>query len=388
MIECPENYFFYDDLSCQRDFLNKAGQLLSGRQGRLDRWFIDSSLNASINASLNGSLNGPVQSTADASLDARLSCDSLWIGDEAAKTVWVFISGTHGVEGYCGSAAQRFLLDHLLHDKVSLPASCALLFIHALNPWGMHWARRCDHQGIDINRNFIDFKHIPAASSDYEKVLECLLLRTAEQRSCALAVLREAWGQAHFDRVFSGGQYQQPWAPFYGGQAPAFSHHIVEQIIQTYVLTERKVSVIDIHSGLGPWAYGQLISDHFAESESNVWARQLFADWVAVTEMGESFSVPKAGLLDYRWHRLMNAGKTFFLTLEFGTLGSDSLFSVLLDEHLYWKDRLVVPNADDKGYQNQRQAMLDHFCPDNAQWQQAVLFQTRQVFDLLSNSVE
>jgi hypothetical protein len=88
----------------------------------------------------------------------------------------------------------------------------------------------------------------------------------------------------------------------------------------------------------------------------------------------------------------MNAGKTFFLTLEFGTLGSDSLFSVLLEEHLYWKGRAVDLDldldAEGESYQAQRKAMLNHFCPDNEQWQQAVLFQTWQVFDRLLSSIE
>jgi hypothetical protein len=355
------DYFIYDYESCQRDFLTKAKMALDVFPGRINHWPL-----------------------------ASLSCDSLWLGDEQAQTVWVFISGTHGVEGYCGSAAQRFLLDQLVQQNTRLPESCALLFIHALNPWGMQWARRCDQQGIDINRNFIDFSQLPAADPDYDKVLECLQLDGAQQRNAALATLRDAWGQTHFDRVFSGGQYQHAWAPFYGGQEAGFSQQIIDKMMHAYDLESKRLNVIDIHSGLGPWAYGQLISDHPAGSESNVWAKQLFSDWVAVTAHGESFSVPKAGLLDYHWHRLMTQEKSFFLTLEFGTLGSESLFSVLLDEHLYWKNCLNddIKNEKDPAYQLQRHAMLHHFCPDNQQWQQAVLFQTWQVLARLISAYE
>ncbi len=366
-----DDYFIYDYASCQRDFLTKAKRALDVFPGHINHWPL---------ASLNGELLNK----------EPLSCDSLWLGDEQAQTVWVFISGTHGVEGYCGSAAQRFLLDQLVQQNTVLPESCALLFIHALNPWGMQWARRCDQQGIDINRNFIDFSQLPAADPDYDKVLQCLQLDDAHQRNAALATLRDAWGQSHFDRVFSGGQYQHAWAPFYGGQEAGFSQQIIDQMIHAYDLQGKRLNVIDIHSGLGPWAYGQLISDHPAGSESNVWAKQLFSDWVAVTASGESFSVPKAGLLDYHWHRLMTQEKSFFVTLEFGTLGSESLFSVLLDEHLYWKDCINVDTNDEKdpAYQLQRQAMLNHFCPDNQQWQQAVLFQTWQVLARLISAYE
>ena len=67
-----------------------------------------------------------------------------------------------------------------------------------------------------------------------------------------------------------------------------------------------------------------------------------------------------------------------FLTLEFGSFGTKSLFQVLLDEHLFWKG-WKQPEASDSGYSLQRKAMLNHFCPNDSLWQQAVLFKSWQV---------
>ena len=308
-----------------------------------------------------------------------LSTDCVWIGDRDADTVVVLISGTHDVEGYSGSAAQSFVIHCLEQGALRLPASMSILLIHALNPWGMHWARRCDEDGIDINRNFVDFNCLPQPCTEYEKILESLVIENISERHRVLNDLRIAWGQPDFDRIFSGGQYHCSWSPFYGGQQPSYASRVVDGVIEHWQLDKRCLIVLDLHTGLGPWAYGELISDHPVASQGNHFARQLFNDGVAMTEKGESFSVAKQGLLDYRWHRMMEK-KGCFLTLEFGSRGTNNLFDVLLSEHLFWRDWNNRCQSD-VIYRRHRQAMLNHFCPDDSIWQQAVLFRTYQIFE-------
>lgn len=315
-----------------------------------------------------------------------LTCDAVYAGIRDAGAVLVIISGTHGVEGYCGSAIQRFLLQEMAsagQRSLVPPRDLAVVMVHSLNPWGMFWARRCDHQGIDINRNFIDFSTVPAPQDDYDAVLAFLSLSDGKARAQAMQQLVSTWGQRHFDQVFSGGQYHTDWAPFFGGHRASFSRQVIDEVIAYWSLAARQVVVLDLHTGLGPWAYGELISDHAAGSPANDFARRLFGPAVAVTAEGGSFSVPKQGLLDYRWHPLMNAAGCF-LTLEFGTLGTESLFACLLDDHIYWRDHPPVALIE-PSYQRQRAAMLRHFCPEDQLWQEAALFRAwqvvRRVFD-------
>lgn len=315
-----------------------------------------------------------------------LSCELARIGDPAARRVLVIISGTHGVEGYCGSAIQRFLLAQLAQGDIRLPDGLALIMVHALNPWGMYWARRCDRDGIDVNRNFVAYDALPAADPDYPQVLDCLGIAEPQQRRTALQQLVQAWGQVRFDEVFSGGQYEHPWAPFYGGRNASFSRHVIEELIGQWQLAACECMVLDLHTGLGPWAYGELISDHPLGSQANASARELFGEAVAITASGASFSVPKAGLQDYHWHHLM-ARAGWYLTLEFGSYSNDELFNTLLDEHLYWRDQQPA-HLDEPSYLVQRRAMLGHFCPADEIWQQAVLFKAWQVVQRVLESCQ
>jgi Protein of unknown function (DUF2817) len=307
----------------------------------------------------------------------NLSCDAIYIGSRNAKKTLVFISGTHGVEGYCGSAIQSFILSNIAHQKIIIPQDTAVVMIHALNPWGMYWARRCDSEGIDINRNFIDFSKPLSTHKDYSQILDFLNGANLAIRQKKMQELVELWGQTHFDEVFSGGQFEYAWAPFFGGQQKSFSRTIIDEVIAQWFLPEHEIVVLDLHTGLGPWSYGEIISDHPLKSYANDFAYNILGETLAITEQGKSFSVKKTGLQDYRWHQLMqNSG--CFLTLEFGTYGTDALFSVLLNEHLFWKNHRPV-SLDDVDYNEHRKAMLKHFCPHDSLWQQAVIFKTLQV---------
>lgn len=348
----PERYFFTEYNACHRDFLAKVKKL------------------SALHPQCESFLQGETGTT-------KLLTEAIWLGPDDATKVLVIISGTHGVEGYCGSAIQRLLLDQLQQQQLPMGENSALLFLHALNPWGMYWARRCDQSGIDLNRNFIDFSARPDPDPDYSQLLTALSDVDVCKRNSRLLRLRNQWGQTRYDEVLSGGQYHQPWAPFYGGTQPANANQVIEQIIQRWSLASRELIVLDLHTGLGPFGHGELISDHPADSPSDFYSRSIYGDAIANTELGDSFSVPKAGLMDYRWHQLMSQ-KGCYLTLEFGTLGTQALFDVLFSESLYWRDQQPATLSDSE-YSHHRQAMINHFCPADPLWRQTALFKGWQV---------
>ena len=59
------------------------------------------------------------------------------------------ISGTHGVEGFVGSAIQSHVLKNYTHE----PRGPTVIFVHALNPFGMKYMRRANQNNVDLNRN-------------------------------------------------------------------------------------------------------------------------------------------------------------------------------------------------------------------------------------------
>ena len=119
----------------------------------------------------------------------ELFVDVAVLGPQDPENLLVLISGTHGVEGFCGSGCQVGYLTDQLYEALS-PTSGAML-IHALNPFGFAWRRRVNEGNVDLNRNFHDFA-APLPSSERYEALHDWLIPTeweGEQREQADAVL-------------------------------------------------------------------------------------------------------------------------------------------------------------------------------------------------------
>ena len=307
---------------------------------------------------------------------APLVTDSNWFGAASASRVLVLISGTHGIEGFAGTAV---LCDALARLREPLPDDLAILCIHALNAWGYAWHRRCDAQGIDLNRNFVDFSQPLPENPGYTVLRPALFDEDSERREVAIESYRRQHGQTALEIAISGGQYVDPAGPFFGGTQPAQGRRVVETLMQDHGLAQRRLAVIDVHTGLGPYGYGEIICDHVPDSDGATTAHRWYGDECTLPALGTSSSVPKVGLIDYAWHAIMQPGGCF-ITLEFGTRPTDNMFEVLLRDHRFRAHHGSEPLSH-PDYPALVADMLAHFCPDDGDWRMQVLLRARDVID-------
>jgi len=302
-----------------------------------------------------------------------LFTDTVWIGSEDAIKVVVLIGGTHGIEGFAGSAIEIDILRLIARGDIVLPANTAVLMVHALTPWGYAWLRRCDADGVDLNRNVIDFSRPLPVNTGYEALKPALFLTDIQQRVNAFAEFEQLHGRKELEKAISAGQYSDPEGPFYGGLAPAHGRIVVEDLMRKYALHQRDLAVIDIHTGLGSFGYGEIICDHQPDCPATMIACKWYGDSVTLPLLGTSSSVPKLGLLDYAWHAIMNE-RSCYITLEFGTYRTEQLFDVLLRDHQLW-----AQSDNALARLEHSQLMRQHFCPNDNAWKEMVLFRARQV---------
>ncbi len=302
-----------------------------------------------------------------------LTTDTVWIGDSDASKVVVLISATHGIEGFAGSAIEIDFLNLLGSGQISLPQNTAVLLIHALTPWGYAWHRRCDEDGVDLNRNLLDFSRPLPENIGYDLLRPTFFWADAQQRKKVCAEFAQQHGREALEKAISAGQYNDPSGPFYGGKVPAHGRLVTEQLMREYNLQDRDLAVIDLHTGLGSYGYGEIICDHQPDSAGTRVAHAWYGDSVTLPLLGTSSSVPKTGLLDYAWHAIMSE-RSCYITLEFGTFSTDQLFEVLLRDHQIWAHETDLPTR-----LAQAKSMRHHFCPNDQAWQEMVLFRARQV---------
>ena len=142
----------------------------------------------------------------------------------------------------------------------------------------------------------------------------------------------------------------------------------------------QRIAVIDLHTGLGPYGYGEVINDHPLNSAGYRWAESWYRDNAQSTVLGESVSSIKQGLLDYHWHRVIG-DRGCFVTLEFGTYSLKRLLVALINEQLLHNHAVQSGAARDIN-QGAIQRLKQFFYPGESSWQQQVLFRGRQVISL------
>jgi len=259
-----------------------------------------------------------------------LGIDIAEFGPPDAESMLMIVSGTHGVEGYCGSALQTHWLDGQLSTR---PPGVRMVFLHALNPHGFAWVRRVNEDNVDLNRNFIDWSQPPPANAGYDEIAELLVPEswsTEEQQRTTGALLERAaaTGMDQFQADVSRGQYGNPTGVFYGGSGPTWSHDRLREICAARVGQATRVGIIDLHTGLGEWGHGELIGHHATSHPAH---QRAVSWWGDVRSMIDGDSVSAS--LDGDW--LARAEEWFgdievtAAALEYGTVDTLSVLQSL-----------------------------------------------------------
>ena len=309
-----------------------------------------------------------------------LFCDIFYQGDPDASAVLVTISATHGIEGFCGSGVQV----HCLRHGANQSPNVGLLHIHAINPYGFAWLRRVNEDNVDLNRNFIDFSQPLPDNPGYTELAPHLLPKdlsstTLLRANQALELYRQTHGERAYEIAVSGGQYFHPKGLFYGGVEKSWSRKLIEKIVGDLDLARReRVAIIDFHTGLGPYGYGELICDHPPRSPNTAYVKRWYGPSVTQPALSTSTSVPKWGLSDIGWQDLLgeHAG---FVAAEFGTYSTAQLFSVLQQDH--WLHNHTSGAWQLPEIQQIKHAMKQHFYPQRSDWKELVIFRGTQIIN-------
>lgn len=359
------NLFSTQDMGCFSADYNQARQKFIAGYQRMAPDLVVSC------QSFSHPLPGPQQQT--------LYCDVLQLGQSnTPERLLVLISGTHGVEGFAGSAIQCDCLP-LLESLLRTQAGLGVVVIHAFNPWGFAWLRRYDHEGIDLNRNFIDFSLGLPDNPGYEQLHNRLLSPVSSKTG--INALWKDMEFATFVDTITQGQYHHQDGLFYGGTAPSWSREILKGITAADpFLSADRIAVIDLHTGLGPYGYGEVINDHPVNSAGYDRAKKWYRQNARSTELGESVSGVKQGLIDYHWFNVIG-DRGCFVTLEFGTYSLDGLLLNSINEQAY-QNRLLQSGEQRDIQHDIVQQLKQFFYPQEISWQQQVLFRGRQIISM------
>jgi hypothetical protein len=308
-----------------------------------------------------------------------LFADVALLGPADAANVVVVISGTHGVEGFCGSAVQTGLLRSGLAEQ--LPDGVRVVFIHAINPYGFAWLRRFNEDNVDLNRNFVDHAQPYPKNEEYDKLANAIA-----PPDCTEAALRRArsklfdyakrHGETALQAAITQGQYNHPTGLFYGGGRPVWSNKLVHKIVHEHLAGSRNVVLIDIHTGLGDCGEGKCLMSEPPGSAAVCRARSCWGDRVESTRTGESISADLTGAGKYAFARMLPAGtEVTAISLEFGTCKPTVVFFAMQAENCLCHHG----TPGDLRAKEVKTELRRVFYPDMDDWKNAAWKQSREI---------
>jgi hypothetical protein len=327
-----------------------------------------------------------------------LAMDVALDGSPDAQRMLVVSSACHGVEGYCGSGVQVFALHDAQWREKAKACGVAVLYIHALNPYGFSFTRRVTHENVDLNRNFQDFSKPLPVNVAYTHLHDVMLPKewppTPQNIADTQAFIAEHGLQA-MQAAVTGGQYKHADGLFFGGQAATWSNSTVREVVRQYCRGTQQLAWIDLHTGLGPSGYGERIYAGRNEAEQIARAHAWWGNTgvthpdgrvmdgvqhsaITSTYDGSSTSAQLSGMMNLAICDEAPQAQYTAMALEYGTVPVLQVLAALRGDHWLHREDLAERNVPEPLRAQIRQAMKEAFFTDTDAWKGQIISQARQ----------
>jgi hypothetical protein len=303
-----------------------------------------------------------------------LAMDVARFGPDDASALLLISSGCHGVEGYCGSGVQNALLADPGWHAAAARAGVAVLYIHALNPYGFSWLRRTTHENVDLNRNFIDFSKPLPHNEAYDRIAHLLvpaIWPPTPEVKAGLVEYAAEHGKKALQAVVSGGQYEHPQGLFYGGRNPTWSHQTLRHVLRDHGRRCRRLGWIDLHTGLGPSGHGERIYAGGDDAAGLRRARDGWGEEVTSIYDGTSESAMLTGLMWLAAGEECAQAESTGIAMEYGTLPCEQVLDALRADQ--WLEN--HPDAPAAQRAQIKRQIRDAFYVDGDAWKARVVEQ-------------
>lgn len=316
-----------------------------------------------------------------------LVCDVAVLGRNDAERAAIVITGTHGIEGYAGSAVLHRWLTTWSSD-VSFEG-IKIVLVHAINAWAFSHNTRTTEGNVDLNRNFfIDDDCYKLQNPSYDR-LAPFLHATAFDASENVAAYRayksyldqNGW---HIENEMMAGQSHRPDGLFYTGKEPAWSNRTFRRIVNEHVSGVKEIGFIDWHTGVG--SFGEVVYLIFDAESSPEHATA--ANWWAGRKAGinafNAGAIPSyEGLLCKAIRQELPAPRIAGAVIEFGTGDASATFRA--DRLDRW---LSFEGNGDADYDQFRCDYKNACCPNDLAWRRLVLASGPAIMDELFSGVQ
>lgn len=144
----------------------------------------------------------------------------------------------------------------------------------------------------------------------------------------------------------SGGQYQYPKGIFFGGDGPTWSRRTQTAIFGEYLRSAARVGILDYHTGLGPYGFGEQIVTDAPPSAGYERARSWYGAAITCPSAGDSTSADIKGDGLAGAPEILNHSEVTGMALEVGVLSvTETLNALRADAWLHARGDPASPQG-------------------------------------------
>lgn len=319
-------------------------------------------------------------------IDNNLTIDFCYVpAQKETEKLIIITSGTHGVEGYVGSAVQQMLMSEILTNE--LLDEVGVLLVHSVNPFGFKYSRRVTENNVDFNRNCDTEQTLFSSENEgYGKLLGMLnpegkvnsgslknkffmLIAINELIKKSMGSLRQAILQ---------GQYKYTKGLYFGGVDFEPQIAILGDVFKTYSANYKTVFNIDLHTGYGSRGEAHLFPNPIDDVKVKTALENVFEGYTINWGDSDDFYIINGSFTDYIGKLLSDK---FYLpmVLEFGTLNSQSTVGSIKSIH-----NMVLENQGvQHGFKSAKDSLkimdsfMEMYNPTSEKWRTKVMDDSR-----------
>src|SRR6185437_12430675 len=249
------------------------------------------------------------------------------------------------------------------------------------HPWGMAWMVSDTEEGVDLNRNFLDYsKRLP--DNPHYRAVDGFMAGAqlfGSGRDAADAARRsylETHDLATFACAVANGQHEFPGQFNFGGDKPCWSNTVLRRVLHESCRTARRVALLDIHTGYGNRGDGILLWDNRRAQDGAIDRARSW--WGEVTQLHtDEFLFKPEGAFLSAFPEMFSGAEVTATVLEFGTEPPHRVIEALRNG--FWLMKFANAQAEGRFGPAIRTELAACLAPVDYGWREAVLLRGREV---------
>ncbi len=327
--------------------------------------------------------------------DDNLTIDFCYVpAKDTTEKLVVIISGTHGIEGYVGSAVQQMLMNEFFQPEMY--SNTGVLLVHGLNAWGFKHQRRFTENNVDLNRNFSTDASLFKTENDGFVALYDMLTPKGEVNMGSLqnrffmlkAIKKIAQkGMPALLQAFAQGQYEFPEGIYFGGQDFEQQKQIVTEVFSEIATPYHTILNLDLHTGFGERGELHLFPNPVDDVALKAAMENVFDGYPIDWGDSDNFYTVHGQFVEYIGE-LFPDKTSIPMLMEFGTLNTSTTFGAVKSAHI----SIVENQGAHYSYKSEKDSLkvkagyYEMFYPPSEKWRTNAIEVSKQMFsDIFEN---